>query len=174
MIALFWNRGKKKDWTCAKCGKLNHPDGEFCEFCGQSKHQVIQAAESPSMIQRATEDIIRCPVCKTECTVGAQFCSSCGTALKKPSSTSIPVQEITPLPQQHDVLVRCVHCGTMNNEHNRYCSHCSEELRVKKVIASEQENSQSISTSFCPECGARCSNETAFCNECGAKITIGR
>lgn len=173
MIELFWNRGKKKDWACAKCGKLNHPDGEFCEFCGHSKHQAVIANEAPS-IQKSKEDMVKCPVCGAECTVGVQFCSNCGTALKKPSSTSIPVQVIAPEPQHQEVLVRCVHCGTMNHEHNRFCSHCSEEIRVEKVIAAEQEKRQQVSTYFCPECGARCPNETTFCNECGTKITIGQ
>lgn len=173
MIVLFWNRGKKQDWTCAKCGKLNHPDGEFCEFCGQSKHQAVIANVAPS-IQKSMEERVKCPGCGTECMVGTRFCSNCGTALKSPSSTSVPIQEIVPEPQRQEKLVRCVHCGTMNNEHDRFCAHCSEEIRVEKVIEVEQEKLQQVSASFCPECGARCLNETTFCNECGAKITIGR
>ena len=171
---MFWSRGKKKDWACVKCGKLNHPDGEFCEFCGHSKHQVIIATEVPVQIWKSTEDKVKCPVCGTESTVGEQFCSNCGTALEKPSSISIPVQEIAPEPQQQEVLVRCVHCGTMNNEHNRFCFHCSEEIREGKTITSEREKGPQASTSFCPECGVRRSNETTFCNECGTKLIIER
>lgn len=173
MIALFWNRGKKKDWACAKCGKLNHPDGDFCEFCGHLKYQAVIANVVPS-IQKSMEDMIKCPACGMECMVGVQFCSNCGTALEKPSSASIPVHEIVPEPQQQEVLVQCLHCGTMNHENNRFCSHCSEEIRVKKVITTEQEKCQQVSTAFCPACGVYYSNETSFCNECGAKLIIER
>ena len=169
MRALFWNSDRDKDWKCVKCDRLNHPDAGFCEFCGQEKKQVSFVREITFAVSRILNNSIKCPNCGADCEKDNLFCCVCGISLKEPEFPTIPVQEIVPEAQRQEEQVCCVHCGTMNDVGDRYCMHCSEEIRVEKQSNYVNEEMLEAVSLLCPECGKHYEDKLTFCNECGAK-----
>ena len=109
-----------------------------------------------------------CPNCKNICSSEEVFCPACGTKLDDKKSDLTPMQEIVPLDEPKTQKVTCVHCGTENPDHARFCSHCGKEVRVKEEEA--QKPAGDRVENRCPECGNVQPSGNSFCNVCGAKI----
>ena len=169
---MFLNRSKKSNWACTKCSKFNYPDVNFCEFCGHPRQAPALQPAAPASHNTIPDS--KCPVCGAIYTGDVLFCVFCGASLKSKTPPTIPVQEIAPEPPKHEENIKCLHCGSMNPTQNRFCTHCSEEIRVAKEKTLLPDSSPEPTSGICPECGIRFSSEISFCNECGAKLTISR
>lgn len=174
---MFEEKKIEQPWFCTKCGNDNASENAFCEFCGNAKpidpakeiqKKMVSAAKILSKrISVATGKRI-CPSCKNICSIEESFCPACGTTLDDAKSDLTPMQEIVPLEEPKRQKVTCVHCGTVNPDYARFCSHCGKEARVGKTET--QNFAIGVTENRCPECGNVQTSGNSFCNVCGAKI----
>lgn len=57
--------------------------------------------------------------------------------------------------------MKCVHCGTENQNNNKFCTKCGELLN----------SPEEITPKCCLSCGAPITPKTKFCTECGAPVS---
>ena len=57
--------------------------------------------------------------------------------------------------QGQAIKIRCPKCGSLNDEHAKFCQECGNNLQVKKT---------------CPKCGKELEEGAKFCPECGEKV----
>lgn len=93
---------------------------------------VQQASQA---VQRAQEQLARCPQCGTVAAAGTKFCPECGTPMAQPASD------------------RCPKCGA-ETRGAKFCPECG--TRIERAPASTvcpECDTETKGAKFCPECG---------------------
>jgi membrane protease subunit (stomatin/prohibitin family) len=85
----------------------------------------------------APQQLVLCPNCGTQNTLGTKFCGNCGSSLA-------PVAKI-----------KCPKCGAENPETQKFCGNCGSSLKPQEIECPKCKTKNPSTNKFCSNCGKK-------------------
>jgi len=98
---------------------------------------LAMGTQMARQMQQPTQQLIVCPKCAAQNTVGTKFCGNCGTSL-------IP-----------EAKVKCPKCGAEMSATMKFCGNCGSSLKPEEINCPKCKAKNPSNSKFCSSCGAK-------------------
>jgi membrane protease subunit (stomatin/prohibitin family) len=96
---------------------------------------ALGKAMQPSQGGGASQQLVICPNCGAQNTLGTKFCGNCGKSLA-------PVAKI-----------KCPKCGAENPATQKFCGNCGTSLKPQEIVCKKCKTKNPTTNKFCSNCG---------------------
>jgi membrane protease subunit (stomatin/prohibitin family) len=104
---------------------------------GLAMGTALGKAMQPSQGGGTPQQLVICPNCGAQNTLGTKFCGNCGSSLA-------PVAKI-----------KCPKCGAENSATQKYCGNCGTVLKPKDIECPKCKTKNPSTNKFCSNCGTK-------------------
>jgi membrane protease subunit (stomatin/prohibitin family) len=104
---------------------------------GLAMGTALGKAMQPSQGGGAPQQLVICPNCGAQNTLGTKFCGNCGSSLA-------PVAKI-----------KCPKCGAENSATQKYCGNCGTVLKPEDIECPKCKTKNPSTNKFCSNCGTK-------------------
>jgi membrane protease subunit (stomatin/prohibitin family) len=98
---------------------------------------TLGKAMQPSQGGGAPQQLVLCPKCGAQNTLGTKFCGNCGSSLT-------PVAKI-----------KCPKCGAENPATQKFCGNCGSSLKPEEIECPKCKTKNPSTNKFCSNCGTK-------------------